>query len=317
MISIIVPIYNEVGAIRDLYDETRQAFVGRDDAYEIIFVNDGSSDGSADLLDELAVSDPLVKVVHFRRNFGQTAALMAGFRHASGEVLVPMDGDGQNDPADIPRLVDELDKGFDVVSGWRKDRQDRTISRKIPSRIANRLISWITRVQLNDYGCTLKAYRRSVMQRVSLYGEMHRFIPVHAHWNGARVTELPVNHRARTTGQSKYGIDRVPRVLLDAILLYFLDRALDRPLQFFGKLGLLSFFLTGLVGLWAIYLKFMGTSFVQTPLPLLMVLLTVLGVMCILLGLLAEMMSRVYFESQNRTVYAIRETRNLPDDAGV
>jgi glycosyltransferase involved in cell wall biosynthesis len=311
VISVILPVYNEGEIVKKVYEEIKVALDHYKNDYEIIFVNDGSGDDSGDVLDSLAAADGRAKIIHFRRNFGQTAALMAGIRHASGSILVPMDADGQNDPADIPRLVEMLEEGYDVVSGWRRDRKDRALSRRLPSQLANRLISGITGVQLHDYGCTLKAYRSDVLDRVNLYGEMHRFIPVHASWNGARVTELAVNHRPRTTGRSKYGIDRVPRVLLDAILLYFLDRALDRPLQFFGKLGLLSLVAALGIGGWAIVLKIMGTSFIQTPLPLLVVLLLVLAVLCVLLGLLAELLSRIYFETQDRTVYVVRQTRNL------
>ncbi|MCY4589035.1 MAG: glycosyltransferase family 2 protein [Alphaproteobacteria bacterium] len=310
-ITVVIPVFNEVGAIQAVCYEIKAALGPLEGGWEMIFVDDGSSDGSSDILDALAAEDPAVKVIRFRRNFGQTAALMAGFRHARGRIVVPMDGDGQNDPADIPGLVAILEDGYDVVSGWRRNRKDKFLMRRVPSVLANRMISWITGVRLNDYGCTLKAYRRDVLDRVNLYGEMHRFIPVHAYWNGARVTECTVNHRPRTTGDSKYGIGRVPRVLLDAILLYFLNRALDRPLQFFGRLGIYALLLAFLAGIWAIALKFGGTNFNATPLPLLVTMMTVLAVLCVLLGLLAELMSRVYFEGQGRTVYTIRDTRNL------
>lgn len=310
-ITVVIPVFNEAGAIQDVCSEIKAALDALKGSWEAIFVNDGSSDGSGDILDTMAAEDPAVKVIHFRRNFGQTAAIMAGLRHARGRVVVPMDGDGQNDPADIPRLAAMLEDGYDVVSGWRQDRKDALLMRRIPSVLANRMISRITGVRLNDYGCTLKAYRREVLERVNLYGEMHRFIPVHAHWNGARVAELTVNHRARTTGASKYGIGRAPRVLLDTILLYFLDRALDRPLQFFGRFGMYALLTAFLVGIWAMALKIDGTNFNVTPLPLLVVMLTILAVLCVLLGLLAELISRIYFESQGRTVYTIRDTRNL------
>lgn len=310
-ITVVVPVFNEAGAIQGVGSEIKTALDPLNGGWEAIFVNDGSSDGSGEILDAMAAENPAIKVIHFRRNFGQTAAIMAGFRHARGRVVVPMDGDGQNDPADIPGLAAMLEDGYDVVSGWRQDRKDTLLMRRIPSLLANRMISRITGVRLNDYGCTLKAYRREVLERVNLYGEMHRFIPVHAHWNGARVTERAVNHRPRTTGASKYGIGRAPRVLLDTILLYFLDRALDRPLQFFGRLGMYALLTAFLVGIWAIALKLGGTNFNVTPLPLLVVMLTILAVLCVLLGLMAELMSRIYFESQGRTVYTIRDTRNL------
>jgi glycosyltransferase involved in cell wall biosynthesis len=311
-VSVLIPVYNEVDAIAPLCSELRDALNQLGCPYEIVVVNDGSTDGTADLLDRLAREHDSIKVLHLRRNFGQTAALMAAIQHASGEILIPMDGDGQNDPADLPRLVAKLEEGFDVVSGWRRQRMDRAITRRLPSHLANRLISLLTGVKLNDYGCTLKAYRRDILQGVRLYGEAHRFIPVYAAWQGARVTEIPVGHRPRETGVSKYGLGRVPRVLLDLVLLYFFDRALDRPLQFFGKIGLVSLLLAVAVGVWAVWLKLAHeTSFIQTPLPLLVVLLTLLAILCILLGLVAELIMRVYFESRGAPVYAIRAIRNL------
>ena len=211
---------------------------------EIIFVDDGSKDGSAPVLDNLAARDPRVRVLHLSRNYGQTAALMAAIQNSTGDVIIPMDGDGQNDPADIPRLLDKLNEGFDVVSGWRKEREDAALSRRLPSVIANRLISSLLHLPLHDYGCTLKAYRREVVEDVRLYGEMHRFIPIYAAWEGASVTELPVGHHPRRFGKSKYGITRVARVLLDLLILYFIDRAFDRPIQFFGKFGIGFLFLS-------------------------------------------------------------------------
>lgn len=310
-LSIVIPIYEELDNIDPLYaqlTETLEKF-GRD--YEIVFCNDGSKDGSAEALDRIAQRDPRAKVVHLRRNFGQTAALMAGFNHAGGDIVVAMDGDLQNDPKDIPRLVDEMERGFDVVSGWRVDRKEGPI-RRLPSRIANGLISRVTGVRLHDYGCTLKAYRRDVLQGVYLYGEMHRFIPALVAWQGGTVTELPVAHHARRHGVSKYGIDRTTRVILDLFVVYFLGHGIDRPIQFFGKAGIYSIVAAFLAGIWALYLKYVeGVSFIQTPLPILVALLMLTALIFLLMGLLAEMQTRIYFETQQKFPYVIRETRNM------
>ena len=236
-ISIVIPIYNEVEALPDLYRALGDVLDRLPLSGEIIFADDGSNDGSTAVLDSLAEIDPRVRVIHLSRNYGQTAALMAAIRDSAGDVIVPMDGDGQNDPADIPRLLAKLAEGFDVVSGWRAVREDGALTRRLPSVVANRLISSLLHVPLHDYGCTLKAYRREVVEDVRLYGEMHRFIPIYAAWEGARVTELPVAHPARRFGKSKYGLGRIARVLLDLLLVYFIDRAFDRPIQFFGKIG--------------------------------------------------------------------------------
>jgi glycosyltransferase involved in cell wall biosynthesis len=248
-----------------------------------------------------------VRVLHLARNYGQTAALMAGIQNSTGDVLIPMDGDGQNDPADIPRLLDKLAEGFDVVSGWRQARQDRALTRRLPSVVANRLISALMRVRLHDYGCTLKAYRREVVEDVRLYGEMHRFIPIYAAWEGARVTEIPVAHHPRRFGKSKYGLGRVARVMLDLLIMYFIDRAFDRPIQFFGKFGLGFLGLSALTFAWALVLKYgFGVSFIQTPLPLLAATIGLSGVLFILLGVIAEVQARIYYEARGRPPYKIR-----------
>ena len=311
-LSIIIPIFDEVDNVRLLYDKIMAVVPNLEGGYEIVFVNDGSRDGSDRVLDELADENPNVRVINLRRNFGQTAALMAGLAVNKGDVIVTMDGDLQNDPADIPRLLSKLDKGYDVVSGWRKDREDNRVLRILPSVVANRLISKIFGVHLHDYGCTLKAYRQAVIQNVRLYGEMHRYIPIYASWEGAKVTEIPVAHHARKYGKSKYGLGRIFRVFLDVILLYFMDRAFDRPIQFFGKLAGLSWLLGFGLGLWALWMKLSGVrDLVQSPLPLLVVSLALAGLMFILLGVLGEMQMRTYFEGQGRTPYSIRSTRNL------
>src|SRR5450631_3771345 len=246
MLSITIPIFNEERNIEPLYRRLVEELEPLAKPFEIIMVNDGSSDGSERALDELAGKDPRVKVVHFRRNFGQTAAMMAGIHYASGEIIVPMDGDLQNDPADIAKLLAKLDEGYDVVSGWRKDRKDHSLRRNLPSRIANLLISRISGVHLHDYGCTLKAYKKDVVKGIKLYGEMHRFIPIYASWHGAKVTEIPVDHHPRKFGQSKYGLERVLKVVLDLAVVKFLDRYAQKPMYVFGGIGMISFLLSAL-----------------------------------------------------------------------
>ena len=312
MFSVIVPVYNEEESLPELYAQVRPVMEGTGRPWELILVNDGSRDNSANVLDALAAQDNRVKVVHFRRNAGQTAAMMAGIDFATGEVIIPMDADLQNDPVDIPRLLAKLDEGYDIVSGWRKDRKDDSLRRNLPSRVANWLISRVSGVHLHDYGCSLKAYHRDVIKGVKLYGEMHRFIPIYASWHGARVTEIPVTHHARRFGQSKYGLERIAKVFLDLLVVKFLDRYAQKPIYIFGGFGLGCLGLSLAVGLWAVALKlFADTSFISTPLPLLCVISGMLGVTCILLGLLAELVTRTWFESQGRSTYLVRATRNI------
>jgi len=311
-ISVTIPVFNEAANLRRLFEQLTPVLGSLHRPWEVIFVNDGSSDGSAEVLDELAASDVRVKVIHFRRNAGQTAAMMAGFEHARGEIIVPMDADLQNDPQDIPLLLAKLSEGFDVCSGWRKDRQDHPVRRKLPSRVANWLISKVSGVRLHDYGCSLKAYRRDVIKGVRLYGEMHRFIPIYASWLGAKVTEVPVRHHPRTAGASSYGLERVVKVVLDLVVVVFLDRYAQKPIYVFGGFGLLNFVVSLVAGAWALYLKFWaGISFILTPLPLLVVMSAITGVMCVLLGLVAELVTRGWHESRGKLTYIIGETRNL------
>jgi len=313
-VSVVIPIYNERDNIEPLHLALTSVFASlarKGRSYEIVFADDGSTDGSDRKLEALAEADPLVKVVHLKRNYGQTAALMAAIQFSSGDIIVSMDGDQQNDPADIPHLLETLDDGYDVVSGWRVNRREG-VDRRLPSRVANWMISKVSGVPLHDYGCTLKAYRRRVLENVRLYGEMHRFVPIYAAWEGARVTEIPVSHRARQFGVSKYGLGRVPRVLLDLLVIRFLGNAFDRPIQFFGRAGLVTFLFAVLAGLWAFYLKFFeGVSFILTPLPMLVVMLVLVGLIFIMIGLLGEIQSRIYYESQNKRPFAVRETRNI------
>jgi dolichol-phosphate mannosyltransferase len=254
-------------------------------------------------------------VISFRRNFGQTAAIMAGIDHAAGEVIVPMDGDLQNDPKDIGPLLEKLDEGYDVVSGWRKDRQDDRWRRNFPSRLANWLISKLSGVHLRDYGCMLKAYRREILQGFRLYGEMHRFVPIYARWQGARITEIPVQHHARRYGQSKYGLNRIYKVLMDLLLVKFLTQFETKPIYVFGAVGVAFFAIAWVAAAYAVYLKYIEhTTFIQTPLPLVVTVGFITGVMCILLGFLAELLVRIYFESQGKPHYVIREPRSRQSD---
>jgi glycosyltransferase involved in cell wall biosynthesis len=305
-ITVTIPLYNEVENIPILYARVRGALDALGKRWELVLVDDGSTDSSAALLDGIAADDAHVTVLYFRRNYGQTAAFMAGIDHARGAIIVPMDGDLQNDPDDIGKLLAKLDEGFDVVSGWRKDRQDNAIKRNLPSRIANGLISRVSGVRLHDYGCSLKAYRRDVLDGVKLYGEMHRFVPIYAAWNGARVTEIPVQHHLRLHGESKYGLERVLKVVLDLLVVKFLFRYANKPIYVFGGFGFLSIVAGGFAGIWALALKiFKGVSLIQTPLPLLSVFLGAVGILSILMGLLAEMLNRTYHESQGKAVYRI------------
>lgn len=273
---------------------------------EIIMVDDGSTDGSTGILQQMAKTQDDVKLIQLKRNFGQTAALMAGFDAAGGEIIVPMDGDLQNDPADIPRLIALLEKGYDVCSGWRKDRKDFLIRRRLLSFFANIIISFLSGVKLHDYGCTLKAYRRSSIKGIQLYGEMHRFIPIYSSWQGARIIEIPVSHRPRIHGSTKYGLDRTIKVILDLIVIVFIGRYMAKPIYFFGGFGLINIFLSFLAFVWALSLKlWMAKSFIETPLPLICVMFMITGILCILMGLLAEIIMRTYFETQGKKAYHV------------
>ena len=317
-LSVLIPVYNELENVGPLHDELVAVLSGGTLRYELIYVDDGSTDGTAARLASIQDADPNhVVVAYLKRNCGQTAALSAALDLARGSILLPMDGDRQNDPSDIPKLLDRLNEGFDVVSGWRRDRQDTLLTRKIPSRIANRLVARISGVQLHDFGCTMKAYRRTVLEGVKLYGEMHRFIPIFATWQGARVTEMVVHHRARTAGKTKYGLGRTFNVVLDLILIRFFHRYAQRPIHLFGRVGIWSIFLSFIMFGMMIYYKFLHhpltgyakKDFVETPLPLLTVILFGMGVQSILMGVLAEMVMRTYYESQSKTTYLLGEIR--------
>ena len=307
MFSIVIPIYNEEDNIVKLSDSILNSLPNL--KYEILFINDGSTDNSEEIIEKLTNNHTNIHLINLRRNYGQTAAMQAGFDHSKGDIIIPMDGDLQNDPRDIPLLINKINEGYDVVSGWRKDRLDKKFTRVIPSKIANHLISKISGLPLHDYGCTLKAYKKEVLNEIKLYGEMHRFIPIYASWEGAKVTEIPVRHHARIAGKTKYGLSRIPKVILDILVIRFFDKSLDRPIHLFGKFGLFMFFLAFVLALLALYLKiFMNTSFILTPLPLLVVFFTMSGLLCIFIGLLAEIQSRIYFESIDRPSYLIKQT---------
>lgn len=307
-ISIVIPLYNEEESIPSLYTALDAAIANYGQPAEVIIVDDGSKDRSFSLLRDIAEKDARFTVIRLRRNFGQTAAFSAGFHRARGEVVITMDADLQNDPMDIPLLMAKIDEGYDIVSGWRKNRQDRYLDRKLPSMLANRLISNVTDVRLHDYGCSLKAYRREVLTHVHLYGELHRFIPALANRVGGTVTEVPVNHRARKFGSSKYGISRTVRVLLDLITVWFLGSYATRPIHVFGTLGLGSAFAGILVGLYLSFVKvFLGHDIGGRPLLLLAVLLVVIGVQLVTMGLIGEMVTRTYYESQDKPIYFVRE----------
>ncbi len=307
-ISIVIPLLNEERNIQILYDELNQVFEKIDLEYEIIFVDDGSTDNSLDILSEIQRDNSHIVIVSLRKNFGQTAAMTAGFDQAKGDIIISMDADLQNDPADIPKLLEKINEGYDIVTGWRYDRKDPFFSRKLPSKIANKIISFSTGVNLHDYGCTLKAFKNEVIKSISLYGEMHRFIPAIASGMGISITEIKVNHRPRRFGTSKYGISRTIRVILDLLTVKFLLSYSTRPIHVFGTIGILSGG-TGLLiaAIMTFQRQFYGIGIADRPLLLLSILLMFSGVQFITMGLLAEMLSRTYHESQSKPTYYIRK----------
>lgn len=307
-VSVVVPIYNEVESIPLLVDAIATALQKHGITYEIVCVDDGSKDGSAELLRQLAQERTDLKAVLLRRNYGQTAAMSAGFNHAAGEVIVTLDGDLQNDPADIPLLIGKLEEGYDLVSGWRQARQDAMVTRLIPSKIANWLIRKVTEVQIHDYGCSLKAYRSELVRDMHLYGELHRFLPALAFIEGARIAELPVRHHARRFGKSKYGLGRTFRVLMDLATIFFMKKFLTRPMHVFGLFGVICMLIGLALGIYLTVLKVaLGSDIGDRPLLILSVVLFLTGVHLFSLGLLAELSMRTYHESQNRPIYRVRE----------
>jgi len=307
-LSIVVPIYNEEESLPFLVNQLLEVLQPMQETFELVLVNDGSSDNSAEVIRKLSFEIPELVGVLLRKNYGQTAAMAAGFDISSGDIVVTLDGDLQNDPADIPLLVNKIRDGFDLVSGWRFRRQDAAISRKLPSKIANRLIGKVTGVRLNDYGCSLKAYRKEVLRDMRLYGELHRFLPVLANIEGARITEVKVNHRARQFGSSKYGIDRTFRVLMDLLTVWFMNRFLTRPMYVFGFGGILAIIGSFITSFYLLTIKLLGEDIGNRPLLIFALLLAVTGVQLFGFGLLGELQIRTYHESQNRPIYRIRDT---------
>lgn len=316
-LSLVIPVYNEVESVEKLVAEIHAALDPLALDYELVFVDDGSTDGSFALLEQMSVADERIVIIQFRRNYGQTAAFVAGFDYAKGRAIVTLDADGQNPPSDIPKLIAKLDEGYDVVNGWRRNRQDGLLLRKVPSRLANRLIAWSTGVNLRDRGCSLRAFRADVVDELHLYGEMHRFIPELVNNAGFSMAEVPVNHRHREAGQSKYGLSRTLRVLVDLITVLFLRRYADRPMHLFGTVGIISGGLGVLFGLYLSWLKiwagieggwagFQAMEIGNRPLLLLAVLLIILGGQFFMMGLLAELLVRTYYESQNKPVYQVK-----------
>ena len=311
-ISIIIPIYNEQNSIEKLYQELKAVLdmtVPSD--YEIIAVNDGSEDGSHETLKDIGKNDGNFKVINFRRNYGQTAAISAGIDFSKGDILIPMDADLQNDPADIPKFLEKINQGFDVVSGWRKNRKDALL-RSFASRMANFLISFITKIKLHDYGCTMKAYKSELVKEIRFYGEMHRFMPAYAAWHGAKIAEIAVNHRPRRYGKAKYGFSRIFKVILDLLTVKFLMTYLARPIHFFGLVGLFLLFMGFLSGTATLVFKFVfGHSLATTQLPLITIFLIIVGIQFILMGLLAEILIRIYYEPRGKTPYSVKEKINI------
>ena len=307
-LSVVVPLYNEEESLPYLVQQLTDALRPSGERFELVLVNDGSSDRTAEVLEQLSHNVPELVAVLLRKNYGQTAAMAAGFDVAQGDVIVSLDGDLQNDPADIPMLLAKLREGYDLVSGWRHQRQDAALQRKLPSRIANRLIGRVTGVKLHDYGCSLKAYRREVLSDMRLYGELHRFLPALAFIEGARITEVKVNHRARQYGSSKYGIDRTFRVLMDLLTVWFMKRFLTRPMYVFGFGGLIAMFGSLLASTYLLVVKLMGGDIGNRPLLTLAVVLGLAGIQLFCFGLLGELLIRTYHESQGRPIYRIRET---------
>ena len=310
-VSIIVPVFNERENLETFVRVLIQTLESTDENFEVLFIDDGSTDGSSDYLETLPEKDPRIKTIIFRRNFGQTAAMTAGFDYASGSILIPIDADMQNDPRDIPSVLSKLREGYDVVSCWRRKRRDPWLRRRFPSKLANRLISLISGVRLHDYGCTLKGYRREVVEHIRLYGEMHRFIPVYASWAGARVVEIPVNHSPRLSGTSKYGLSRTFKVILDLITVKMLGSYSTKPMYFFGGIGMVSCGAGILCAILTLLEKYYsGVKAHNNPLLLLAVFLFIIGIQFILMGLVAELVIRTYFESQNKVPYIVRRFRH-------
>ena len=311
LISIVVPVYNESDSIRLLINEIINVMKSHQLLFELIIVNDGSVDRTSNVLENLSLEIKQLTVINLRKNYGQTAALAAGFDHSNGDIIVTLDGDLQNDPNDIPKLITNINEGYDLICGWRFQRKDKLLNRRIPSQIANRLIGNVTGIHLHDYGCSLKAFKHEIIKDIKLYGELHRFLPVLANIEGAKIKEIKVNHRSRKYGQSKYGIDRTFRVLMDLLTVWFMNKFLTRPMYVFGFIGIISIISSCIMSSYLIVLKFLGESIGNRPLLIFALILGIAGVQLFSFGLLGELLMRTYHESQNRPIYRVREIKGM------
>tara|TARA_Y100000591_G_scaffold92387_1_gene78173 strand:+ start:976 stop:1944 length:969 start_codon:yes stop_codon:yes gene_type:complete len=311
LISIVVPVYNESDSIRLLINEIINVMKSHQLLFELIIVNDGSVDRTSNVLENLSLEIKQLTVINLRKNYGQTAALAAGFDHSNGDIIVTLDGDLQNDPNDIPKLITNINEGYDLICGWRFQRKDKLLNRRIPSQIANRLIGNVTGIHLHDYGCSLKAFKHEIIKDIKLYGELHRFLPVLANIEGAKIKEIKVNHRSRKYGQSKYGIDRTFRVLMDLLTVWFMNKFLTRPMYVFGFIGIISIISSCIMSSYLIVLKFLGESIGNRPLLIFALILGIAGVQLFSFGLLGELLMRTYHESQNRPIYRVREIKSM------
>ena len=313
IISIVIPVYNEKDSIKYLLDETIEVMNLNKLNYELIVVNDGSTDSTWDVLENLISQFNKLKVINLRKNYGQTAAMAAGFENANGEIIITLDGDLQNDPNDIPKLLEGINEGYDLICGWRFKRKDKLINRKIPSKIANKLIGIVTGIYLHDYGCSLKAFKKEILNDIKMYGELHRFLPVLANIEGAKIKEIKVNHRSRKYGSSKYGIDRTFRVLMDLMTVWFMKKFLTRPMYVFGFIGIMSILSSLIISTYLIIIKFLGEDIGTRPLLIFALILGIAGIQLFSFGLLGELLMRTYHESQNRPIYRIREIKNYSE----
>ena len=314
LISIIIPVFNEGESIEYLLDEVLNVMVFNKLNFEIVVVNDGSQDTTSNVLDELTIKIKELIVISLRMNYGQTAAMAAGFEHSSGEVVITLDGDLQNDPNDIPKLISHINEGYDLICGWRYDRKDKLINRRIPSKIANKLISNVTGLKLHDYGCSLKAFKKEILDDIKLYGELHRFLPVLAKIEGAKIKEIKVNHRSRKYGSSKYGIDRTFRVLMDLLTVWFMTKFLTRPMYGFGSVGIISILVSLGMTTYLFITKMLGEDIGNRPMLMFALILGIAGVQLFSFGLLSELLIRTYHESQNRPIYRIRKIQSISND---
>ena len=309
IISLIIPVYNESESIAYLLNEIVFVMKTNDLQFEIIVINDGSKDNTSEVLQKLSLRINELKIINLRKNYGQTAAMAAGFDHSTGNIVITIDGDLQNDPNDIPKLIANINNGYDLVCGWRFNRQDKLINRRIPSKIANKLIGLVTGINLHDYGCSLKAFKKNILNDIKLYGELHRFLPVLANIEGAKIKEVKVNHRRRKYGSSKYGIDRTFRVLMDLLTVWFMNKFLTRPMYIFGFIGIISIFSSLIISSYLIIIKLFGQDIGNRPLLLFALILGIAGIQLFSFGLLGELLMRTYHESQNRPIYRIRDTK--------